>query len=66
MISVKINCLVYSFYRAALPWFEGHSIFYVNSEGRISRHVVDKRTEEENRETVEQMRNKVRPSQFKI
>ena len=49
-----------------MPWFEGHSIFYVSSEGKILRHVVDKRTEEENKETVEQMRKKVRPSQFKI
>ena len=34
----------------------------MNTEGKIVRHVVDKRTEEENKQTVEEMREKVRPS----
>ena len=55
--------------RAAVSWFEGYSTFYVNSKGKIVRHVVDKRTEEENNQTLEDMRNKVRPTsgtQFKF
>eukprot|EP00091_Calanus_sinicus_P013430 TRINITY_DN29839_c0_g1_i1.p1 TRINITY_DN29839_c0_g1~~TRINITY_DN29839_c0_g1_i1.p1 ORF type:complete len:146 (-),score=43.08 TRINITY_DN29839_c0_g1_i1:99-536(-) len=47
--------------KAALPWFEGFSTFHVNSEGRIVRHVVDKRSEEENQETLKEMRKKARP-----
>ena len=49
-------------FRAAITWFEGYSTFHVNSEGKIVRHVVDKRTEEENQQTLEEMRKKVRPS----
>jgi len=55
--------------KAAVSWFEGYSTFYVNSNGKIVRHVVDKRTEEENNQTLEDMRNKVRPTsgtQFKF
>eukprot|EP00092_Neocalanus_flemingeri_P085956 GFUD01108235.1.p1 GENE.GFUD01108235.1~~GFUD01108235.1.p1 ORF type:complete len:250 (+),score=69.16 GFUD01108235.1:34-783(+) len=48
--------------KAALTWYEGYSTFHVNSEGKIVKHVVDKRTEEENKQTVKQMREKVSPS----
>jgi len=51
--------------KAAITWFEGYSTFHVNSEGKIVRHVVDKRSEEENQTTLEEMRKKLR-AQLKI